>query len=527
MIYNFKMKPFKHQLDYFRRFKDAKTAAILAEMGTGKTKMLIDNICYLYDQGKIDSALVIAPKGVYRNWTDKELPEHMANHVDWLSAAWDSTPKKEDKLKLEKIMEFSERMRVFVMNVEALSTKSGVIAAQKFLQTTRSTMMVVDESTCIKNPSSMRTKAITKIARRYTQYRRIMSGEPAANSPLNLYAQFDFLDPEILGYSTFTSFRRQFAVVVQRTTSNNMKYDQVVGHQNIDHLHALISPHSFIVKKSDCLDLPEKIYQTIDVEMGPMQKRAYAQMRDLAIICLGSLTQVEDSSPSMEDMLNGDSFNALQEMDVEKPSIASFGPTVTATMVITQLLRLHQVSCGFMTTDSDETTAATTVEFDERNDRMETMVETLKSHEGKAIIWATYRHSIRSIVKRLKAEFGDDSTVHFYGETSTDDRAYAKKVFQDPESPVRFFVGNPSTAGYGITLTQADLVIYYANSYDLEKRGQSEDRAHRIGQKKNVLYIDLVARGTVDEKILKTLKAKKQLSDLVTASNWKRLFDVD
>lgn len=526
MIYNFKMTPFKHQLDYFTKFKDRQTAAIFAEMGTGKTKMMIDNLCYLFDQGSIDSALIIAPKGVYRNWTDKELPEHVAEHVPWISAAWDASPKKADKLKMSQVMQFSENLRIFVMNVEAFSTKNGILAAKQFLQTTRSTMMVVDESTCIKNPTSIRTKAIVKIARSYTRYRRIMSGEPAANSPLNLYSQFEFLDPEILGYSTYASFRREFAVMIERTTSNNARFQQVVGHQNLDQLYRLISPHSFIVKKADCLDLPDKIFQTVDVDMGPMQKRAYDQMKDLAIICLGSLTQVEDGAhPSDKDFEDSVGYDQLKEMDVEEPKIAAFGPTVTATMVITQLLRLHQVACGFMSVDGDETTPPRTVEFSERNDRMETMVELLQMHPGKAIIWATYRHSIKSIVARLEAEFGKEAVVHFFGETSTDDRAYAKTAFQDPNSPVRFFVGNPSTAGYGITLTQADLVIYYANSYDLEKRGQSEDRAHRIGQKKNVVYIDLVARGTVDEKILKVLRSKKQLSDLVTASNWRTLFE--
>jgi len=128
--------------------------------------------------------------------------------------------------------------------------------------------------------------------------------------------------------------------------------------------------------------------------------------------------------------------------------------------------------------------------------------------EGKAIIWANYIYDIEHIVKEVKKEYGENSVVQYYGAISSEKRQEAIEKFQDPDSPVKFFVGNPQTGGYGITLTAASNVIYYSNGYDLEKRLQSEDRAHRIGQRKSVTYVDLVAPKTVDEKIKKALRKK-------------------
>jgi SNF2 family DNA or RNA helicase len=485
-------------------------------MGTGKSKMLIDTLAWLYDSGRVDAALIVAPKGVYRNWIDKEIPEHMPTHVRFAAANWVADAKKEDVEAMRVMAKAANDLRIFVVNVEAQPSKRGLEAAYKFLLGCRAPLMAIDESTSIKNPTATRTKACIKLAR-YTKYRRIMSGEPAANSPLNLYSQFDFLDPHLLGYGSFFSFKRRFARLVEMSTAGNRKFWHVAGYQNLDELHKIIAPHSFIVKKVDCLDLPEKIYQTRDVEMGEKQRKAYEQMRQQAIVELSSLSP--DTFAKTPVPLAQMSFDDLQGAQFEQEQRPA-APQVTANIVITQLLRLHQISCGFLRTDEGEE-----IVFDETNDRMENLVEVCQESAEKVIVWATYRRSIKDIVARLRKEFGDDSVVHYFGDTSNDDRRAAISSFQNLKSSVRYFVGNPQTAGYGLTLTEAGTVVYYANSYDLEKRGQSEDRAHRIGQRKSVVYVDLVARGTVDEKILKTLKAKKQLSEIVTASNWRRLFD--
>jgi len=140
--------------------------------------------------------------------------------------------------------------------------------------------------------------------------------------------------------------------------------------------------------------------------------------------------------------------------------------------------------------------------------RMDALKEILEEHDGKVIIWSRFRYDIIQITQMLNKEFGEGSAAAYYGDTTDDERQSIVQQFQTPGSRLRFFVGNPATAGYGLTLTEADLVIYYANDFNLETRIQSEDRAHRIGQKNNVTYIDLVSEGTIDEKIVEALRNK-------------------
>ena len=177
------------------------------------------------------------------------------------------------------------------------------------------------------------------------------------------------------------------------------------------------------------------------------------------------------------------------------------GKMTTTHNVITQLMRLHQITCGHFKSDDGTTQTL-------KSNRLDELMDVLSEMEGKAVIWAHYRYDIEVIVEAIKKEYGDKSVVTYYGDTSTDDRQKAIKLIQDPKSEVRFIVGTPQTGGYGITLTGASTMIYYSNGYDLEKRLQSEDRAHRIGQTKSVTYVDLIAPKTIDEKIRKALRKK-------------------
>jgi SNF2 family DNA or RNA helicase len=189
------------------------------------------------------------------------------------------------------------------------------------------------------------------------------------------------------------------------------------------------------------------------------------------------------------------------------------GQLVSAPIVLTKLLRLHQLVCGSLTTDDGEVIPV-------ESNRMKALMEVLDEASGKVIIWANYRFDIKAIEAQLQEEYGKKSVVSYYGDTSNEDRQEAVRRFQtDPDC--RFFVGNPQTGGFGITLTAATTVVYYSNSYNLEHRLQSEDRAHRIGQKNAVTYVDLICRKSVDEKIVKALRDKKQLSAQVLGDAWK------
>mgnify|MGYP003117579262 FL=1 len=362
------------------------------------------------------------------------------------------------------------------MNVEAFSTKKGVAFAEKFL-TFHNTLLAIDESTTIKNPKAARTKSLVKLSKLAT-FRRILTGFPITQSPLDLYSQAEVLSPSLLGFSSFYSFQNYFGQVVKRSFGAR-SFRQVVGYRNLEELNKRVDKFSYRVLKKDCLDLPNKIYQRREVEMTKMQKQYYEQIKDNAILL-------------------------LKDMD-----------SVSVNNILTQILRLHQITCGFVKTDTGE-------EIDIDNNRIDELIDVLAEMQGKVIIWANYRKNIQEIVSTIEGLAGPRSVASYYGDTPEDEREEVIKRFQDPNSDLQYFVGNTQTGGYGITLTQSQNVVYYSNNFDLEKRLQSEDRAHRIGQTNKVTYVDLVSKGTVDEKIVKALRSKLNLAQEVLGDEkWK------
>lgn len=519
LTYPFRLTPYRHQLDYFTKHKHEQAFAIYAEMGLGKSFMLIANAAWLYDNGHIDGVLIVAPKGLYLNWVDKELPTHMPEHIQTIVAAWSASPRKEEREAMARLdaSKADDGFRWLVMNVEAFSTPRGVEYAKQFLLRNRA-LIAVDESTTISNPTAKRTKALLGLAR-YCKYRRILSGEPAANSPLKLYSQFGFLSPSLLGYGSYFAFRNHFAQMGEIKVAGNRTVKVVQGYKNVEELQQKIKPHAFIVKKADCLDLPPKIYVTREVEMGAKQRKAYEMMRQQAVVFLSEIAERNPDRPlfTLDDEPD---FSQITGASLDTPEVTfdeSAKNVMTTNIVITQILRLHQIACGFMSMDDKKTI----IDFDESNDRLNQTLEVLETCGTKAIIWATYRHNIEQITKAVAEAFGPASVLSYYGDTKMEDRRKAVLAIQDPSSKVRYLVGNQQTAGFGLTLTEATTQVYYANSYNAELRGQAEDRSHRIGTKMSVTYVDLVARETVDEVIIKALRQKKSLSQLVTPSNWR------
>ena len=473
MNYKFKTKPYAHQLTALEKSWNKETYAYFMEMGTGKTKVLIDNIAMLYDKGKIDGALIIAPKGVVKTWYEQELPTHLPDHIENVTVLWQSNITKGQQEKLESLFEIETALHILVMNVEALSTEKGVKFASKFINSHKA-MMAIDESTTIKTPTARRTKNIIGIGK-HAKYRRIMTGSPITKNPLDLYTQCEFLDPYLLDFASYYAFRNRYAEM--KTMHLRGRSIQVVhAFQNLGELSDKVKGFSYRVLKEDCLDLPPKVFIKRHVALTPDQKKVYKQMKDNALA-----------------MLNG---------------------KVTTTMtVLTQLMRLHQITCGHFTADDGSTQSV-------ESNRLNELMDILEDIDGKVIIWANYQMSVGEIIKALVKRYGEESYVHYYGLTAQEDRQdFIRKFQNDPKC--RFLVGTPQTGGYGITLTQANTVIYYSNGYDLEKRLQSEDRAHRIGQKKTVTYIDLIAEDTVDEKIVKALRGKINIASEVMGEELK------
>tara|TARA_B100000963_G_scaffold216300_1_gene188661 strand:+ start:773 stop:2209 length:1437 start_codon:yes stop_codon:yes gene_type:complete len=478
MDYRFKTKPFKHQLKALEKSWSKETWAWFMEMGTGKTKVCIDNIAMLYDRGKIKSALVIAPNGIKRNWR-KELSVHMPDHVEYMDAVWVASPKKKEQTELMNICQISDKLQVLIMNIEALSTGRGLDFARSFLLPGAS-LMVIDESTTIKNHAARRTKNIMKIAN-LAKYRRIMTGSPVTKSPLDLFSQVEFLGPWLLEQSNFYAFRARYAIIQQRSVGSH-SFQHVLGYQRLDELTAILREFSTRILKDDCLDLPEKLYTKRTVAMTLEQLKAYVEMKRAAI------TFFEDNP-------------------------------MTAASVLTQMTRLHQITCGHVKTDDGEVRPL-------KNNRIKELLQVLEETDGKVIIWAVYRHDIQTIEKEIANEYGKETVASYYGDTKDSIRQSIVDDFMDNNSKLRFFVGNPKTGGYGLTLTSSHTVVYYSNDYSLEVRMQSEDRAHRIGQKDKVTYVDLIAEGTIDEKIVKALNSKIDLASKVMGEDPKKiLFD--
>ena len=215
MNYKFKTKPYAHQLTALEKSWNKETYAYFMEMGTGKTKVLIDNAAMLYDKGKIDGVLIVAPKGVVKTWYEQELPTHLPDHIENVSVLWQPNKSKKQQEKLESLFEIETALHILVMNVEAFSTTKGTDFAYKFLSS-HNTLMAIDESTTIKNPKAQRTKNILKLSTK-TKYRRIMTGSPVTKNPLDLYSQCYFLDPFHLEHESYYSYRMRYATMKKIT----------------------------------------------------------------------------------------------------------------------------------------------------------------------------------------------------------------------------------------------------------------------------------------------------------------------
>ena len=458
-MYQYKTKPYEHQRTALNKGGLLQNFAYFMEMGTGKTKVAIDNATYLYQQNEIKEVIVIAPNSVYRNWLAEIMTHSPIKPYTWV---W-----KLDKQKdLDRVAK-SNDLIYLLFNVEAMSHRSGWkwLESRLKLNGTK-TLLILDESTTIKNPGAIRTKHLCRLGR-LAKYRRILTGSPVTKSPLDLFTQCGFLSKELLGFESYYTFRARYAVMQQIQMGGRQillpKY-----YTNLEELETRLKTFSFRVTKDECLDLPPKVYVQRQVNLNIEQQGVYDDLRKKA------RAVIEDDTVSFANKL-------------------------------TEILRLHQVCNGFLKTDSGQYYGF------KHNPKLTELLRILDEVSGKSIIWVTYVYNIEEIKTRLKAVYGKDSVVSIYGKDSVEDRKRSVEAFQSDDR-CRFLVGNPSVGGYGLTLTAARNVIYFSNSYNLEVRKQSEDRAHRIGQKHKVTYIDIQIPNSIDTMIISSLKRKVQLS---------------
>ena len=477
MNYKFKTKPYAHQLKALERSWNREYFAYFMEMGTGKSKVLIDNASMLYDKGEINGLLLIAPKGVYKNWYKNEIPTHMVNHIEKKVVLWETSNSSAEKIKeLNTLFATGTDFHILIMNVEALSYPKATQFAKRFLSCHKA-MMAIDESTTIKTPTANRTRNIISL-KPLTKYRRILTGSPITNSPLDLFSQAVFLDNYLLGFDSFWAYRAHYCIMkTMNLGSRSVTVPIGPNKRTLPELEEKIKKFSERVLKDDCLDLPKKTYVTREIELTGIQRKLYNEMRKYA----------------------------LSQLD---------GKVCSTSTVMVQLLRLHQISCGYHPNDDG------TVQELPCN-RLTELMDILWELSGKAVIWSYYQKDVERIIQEIKKQFGEESVVDYYGLTPQNERQQNIEKFQN-NPKCRFFVGTTQTGGYGITLTAASTMIYYSNGYDLEKRLQSEARIDRIGQTKPMTYIDLVAEDTIDNKVQKALRTKMNIASDVMGEELKQ-----
>lgn len=472
MSYEFKTKPYEHQKTALKRALGRQGYAYLMEMGSGKTKVIIDEMGVYLDSGQIDCAIVIAPKGVYRNWV-RELAVHCGCEyaVEFWEAGGGSKTK---QAALEKhLTPRPGVLRILLVNIEALSQTGGI--AEKYVSSFAKTgrcYVALDESTTIKNPTATRTKNVIKLGAKCV-FRRIATGSPTPNSPLDLYSQFEFLGPGLLGSTSYFNFRAKHATMQQKEFGGR-KVQIVVGYRRVEELTGRVEQHSYRVLKEDCMDLPPKVYRMAEVDLTDNQRRIYCQIRD-------------------------DAFAELEG-----------GGFVSSQSAITTLLRLQQVLCGHVG-DADGNVRPV------ESNRTDVLMQELEGVRGAGIIWSRFRYEIAQIVDALKANYGEESVAQFHGGNTGTREADAQRYLDSDKC--RFMVSTQQSGGFGNTWLKGTNTFYASNSFNLEHRLQSEDRPHRGGQTEKCTYTDLCATGTVDGKLIAALRAKINISETIMGDN--------
>lgn len=463
--------PYAHQLKAYELGRDRRYFGYIMDMGTGKTKVALDDAAYNFDAGRIDAVLVTAPNGVHRNWAGIEIPKHIP-HVQTLVHCYESA--KTSTQRHQRAMEACLKpnpgtLVILCMNVEAFSCDTGRQAAKKFLRAHRC-LWILDESSRIKHPGTKRTRAMTAMSVD-SAGRRILTGTPITQGPLDIYAQAKFLSPKILGFDTFAAFKNYYAVW-QPVFNGGIRHDELVAYRNLDEMATRLGQHTFRVEKKDCLDLPPKVYTTLPVILGAEQQKLYSQITD-------------DLAIELENGEKIDSPNAL-----------------------VKLLHLQQITGGFMPGDDGVFNKPLGA-----NPKLTALMDFVQDLQGKAVIWCRFRAEVAAVVAALKLEFGEKSVVEYHGGISNDDRVAGINEFQNGDA--RWFVGTPASGGIGITLTAAQTQIFFSNDFNLETRLQAEDRSHRIGTVGSVLYVDIEAQGTIDQAVVGALKSKKNVAETI------------
>lgn len=484
MPYQYKTEPFSHQRRIFEETRELESFALLWEQGTGKTKPIIDTAADLYEHGRIDALIVVAPNGVHRNWVTDELPVHLPDRVMARSRCmfW-RTPNSRTKwhaAEFDRVLRH-DGLAILTISYDGFMSEIGKKAVWRFLKRRRC-LYVLDESHHVKTPRAKRTRSICASGK-YGVYRRVLTGTPG-DKPFDIYSQLRFLDPDLWrrhDMGDFRAFKQYFAewftaAEAREVLGYDPGYDKLVRYKNLGELANILRSMSDRVLKDDVLDLPPKLYTRRYFDMTPRQRGMYNTLRD--------------------------------ELELELES----GLVVDGTMAIVRLLRLQQITCGYAVADADEPYEM----CDRKNPRLDAALDFLTGLEHPAIVWARFRHDVDQLVEALP------SAVRYDGAIDDEEAERNKQIFNAGDA--QFFIANSAKGSEGLTLNAAKTVVFYSNSFKLLERLQAEDRNHRIGQTgaqhaehgHGVLYADLCAPDTVDDHIVKSLRDKFDIAAQIT-----------
>ena len=486
MDYNYAIQPFDHQRRIFPESRVKDVFGLWWEQGTGKTKETIDECCWQHLTGKIDAVLILSPNDIRYVW-EKEFKKHVSpdvTHITMVLSTGDYS-RKAFKSNWNDLIK-APGLVVLSMSYDTFVTKHGGAFATEFLKK-RKVAFVLDEATRIKTPTAKRTKAVVKAAP-LAVTRRALTGTLIENSPFDAYTPIKFLNNDFWkehGINSFTAFKGRFAKWERCYDGRRGHFfDKLLGYKNMDELKELIAQiGSRETKDSAGLNLPPKVYSSVPFEMTPRQKVAY------------------------------------RDLEIEFMTFLASGEMITAPLALTRLLRLQQVTCGYVGGGND----GKCLDLDPQgtNPRLDALMGVIEDYAGQVIIWARFHRDLDLIIDAI----GEKKTIRYDGTVDKTVRRDIEDAFQRGDA--QYLCANPATAGEGLTLTAAHSVVFYNNSFRLLHRAQAEDRTHRIGQTHSVLYTDLYAMNTVDEKIVDALLNKREIADFLMGDEAKQWLVLD
>jgi SNF2 family DNA or RNA helicase len=479
-----RIEPYAHQIEGTQKIINNPYFMLADEMGAGKTKQAIDAAQALFDYGVIDNVLIIAPASVRAVWFDPDLGE-IAKHF------WADTGgvvleyHTRDRAWRYGDINISRRMHWLITNYDYVRTHDDELSAF----CTSRTFLILDESSAIKNHQAQQTKATLRLRLRCGRV-LLMNGTPIANNPGDLFSQGQIMNPNILGCKSWTYFRSRYAVM------GGYLNKQIVQWINLEDLQRRFAPYVLRRLKKDCLDLPPKLPPTIlTATLTPATWKIYRDMRDELVVWLSDQT------------------------------------ASVAAQAVVKALRLSQIASGFVggiesLDNYDKNPEVQEVGREKLDVFLQWYTDQLQNEPNlKLLVWCRFRMELARLYNETSSKFPKVATAKIWGNQNRHERGEALKLLDPrttPSGPV-LVSGTPSSGALGLNLTAANHVVYCSNDYSLRTRLQSEDRVHRPGQTRPVVYLDIIATGpqgqkTIDHTIIKALREKQNLANWTTSA---------